>query len=72
MERIFGKSWESVGKGSGLVGKARGKKAGRGGWGKPRKKAGRGGWGKKRKKEGGVGGVGDDVIENEKIKKIKK
>ena len=27
------------------------------------KKKGRGGWGKARKKRGGVGGVGDDVIE---------
>ena len=35
--------------------------------GKKKKKEGRGGWGKARKKEGGVGGVGDDVIE--KIKK---
>ena len=31
---------ESVGKGSGIVGKARGKKEGRGGWGKARKKRG--------------------------------
>ena len=43
---------ESVGKGSGIIGKARGKKEGRGGWG--RKKSGRGGLG--RKNQGGVGG----------------
>ena len=65
MESIFGKSSESVGKGSGMVGKARGKKAGRGGWGK------------KRKKRGGVGGVMTSTekinkkIKNEKTKKLK-
>ena len=42
-----------VGKGSGMVGKARGKKAGRGGWGKKRKK--RGGVGEKIKKKEGRG-----------------
>ena len=50
---------ESVGKGSGVFGKARGKKEGRGGWGK---KSGRGGWGRT-KNQGGVGWVDDDNIE---------
>ena len=56
VERIFGKSSESVNKGLEMVSKARGKKAGRGGWGKARKKEGRGGWGKDKKiREGWVG-----------------
>ena len=59
LRKIFGnlrKSSEIFGKSSESVGKAR------------RKKAGRGGWGKARKNEGGVGGVSDDVIEKNKKK----
>ena len=74
MERIIRKSSESVGKGSGIVGKARGKKRGEGWVGESKKERGRGGWGKD-KKSGRGGWVGDDVIEkikNEKMKKMKK
>ena len=85
MERIFGKSSESVGKGSGIVGNLRQgfgnrressamqEEKLREGWvGEGKKERGRGGWGKDKKSV--EGGVGDDVIEkNEKIKnKIKK
>ena len=61
LRKIFGKSSESVGKGSGRVGKARRKKEGGVG----------GGW--QERKKGGVGGVSDDVIKkkNEKMKNKK-
>ena len=60
MERIFGKSSESVGKGSGMVVKARGKKRGGVGGGRQEKK--RGGVGGGRTKKNREGWVGDDVI----------
>ena len=60
---------ESVGKGSGIFDKARGKKEGRGRWGKAIKKRGGVGGGRTKKCGGWGGWVGDDVIE--KIKKIK-
>ena len=54
------RSWdgpsESVGKGSGIVGKARGKKRGEGWVGKGKKKRGEGWVGKGKKKCGGWGG----------------
>ena len=84
MERIFGKSSENVGKGSGIVGNLRQgfgnrressamqEEKLREGWvGEGKKERGRGGWGKDKKSV--EGGVGDDVIEkNEKIKNKKK
>ena len=48
---------ESVGKGSGIFGKARRKKKREGWVGEGKKKEGRGGWGRT-KKGGGWGGVG--------------
>ena len=76
MERIFGKLSESVGKGSGIVVKARGKKGGEGwvvegkiergeGWVGEGKKERRERWVRegKKKREGRGGWVGDEVIE---------
>ena len=64
---IFGKSSESVGMGSGIVGKARGKKRGEGWVGEGKKERGRGGWGKDKKNQGGVGWV----MTSSKKKKLK-